>query len=134
MPVAAVGETATHEIRITNEMIDEFAALSGDTNPIHLDEEYAADTMFGGRVAHGILSAAIVSGALASLPGDIVYLTQDLDFESPVLPEDVVRAEVEVVESTGGDRIRVQTDAFVPARDERVLTGEATVLSVPHDQ
>lgn len=133
MPVATVGEAATHEVRITEETIDAFAELSGDTNPIHLDDGYAADTMFGGRVAHGILSAAVVSGALASLPGDIVYLSQDLSFESPVRPGEAVRADVEVVEAIGGDRIRVTTEAFVPARDERVIDGEATVLSVPHE-
>ena len=133
MPVATVGETATHEVRITDETIDAFAERSGDTNPIHLDDGYAADTMFDGRVAHGILSAAVVSAALASLPGDIVYLSQDLSFESPVRPGETIRANVEVVEAIGGDRIRVNTEAFVPARDERVVDGEATVLSVPHE-
>jgi len=133
MPVAAVGETATHKVRITDETIDAFAELSGDTNPIHLDDEYAAETMFGERVAHGILSAAVVSGALASLSGDIIYLSQDLTFESPVRPGETVMADVEVVEAVGGDRVRVTTDAFVRTRDERVVTGEATVLSVPHE-
>ena len=133
MPVATVGETATREVRITDETIDAFAELSGDTNPIHLDDGYAADTMFGERVAHGILSAAVVSGALASLPGDVIYFSQDLVFENPVYPGETVRADVEVVEALGGDRIRVTTEAFVPARDERVVDGEATVLSVPHE-
>jgi len=133
MPVATVGESATHEVRITDDTIDAFAELSGDTNPIHLDDGYAADTMFGERVAHGILSAAVVSGALASLPGDVIYFSQDLVFENPVYPGETVRADVEVVEALGGDRIRVTTEAFVPARDERVVDGEATVLSVPHE-
>lgn len=133
MPVAAVGDTATHEVRITTETIDAFADLSGDRNPIHLDDEYASDTMFGGRVAHGLTSAAAVSAALASLPGDIIYLSQDLSFENPVRPGDTVRADVEVDEALAGDRVRVTTEAFVPARDERVVAGEATVLSVPHE-
>lgn len=132
MPVARVGDEAVAETHVSTDAIDAFAELSGDDNPIHLDEEYAADTMFGGRVAHGMLSAAVVSAALAGLPGDIVYLSQELTFENPVFPGEDVRAEVAVVEVIGGDRIRVETEAFVPARDERILDGAAVVLSVPH--
>lgn len=132
MPVATVGETATNEVTVTEETIEAFAALSGDENPIHLDDEYAADTMFGGRVAHGIISAAVVSGALARLSGDIVYLSQELSFEKPVYPGETVEASVSVVDDLGGDRLVVETTATVPERDERVLSGEATVLSVPH--
>ncbi|CDK38509.1 MaoC family dehydratase [Halorubrum sp. AJ67] len=132
MPVATVGETATHAVSITDEAIETFAALSGDENPIHVDDEYAAETMFGGRVAHGILSVAVVSGALARLSGDIVYLSQDLSFENPVFPGETVEATVRVTDDLGGDRLAVETTATVPERDERVLSGEATVLSVPH--
>ena len=132
MPVATVGETASHEVPITEETIEAFASLSGDENPIHLDDEYAAETMFGGRVAHGILSAAVVSGALARLSGDIVYLSQDLTFENPVYPGETVEATVRVTEDLGGDRLKAETTATVPERDERVLSGEAVVLSVPH--
>ncbi|VTT85840.1 MaoC family protein [Halorubrum sp. DM2] len=132
MPVATVGETATHAVSITDETIETFAALSGDENPIHVDDEYATETMFGGRVAHGILSAAVVSGALARLSGDIVYLSQDLSFENPVFPGETVEATVRVTDDLGGDRLAVETTATVPERDERVLSGEATVLSVPH--
>jgi len=133
MPVATVGETATHDVQVTDEAIDAFAELSGDRNPIHLDDAYAAETMFGGRVAHGMLSAAAVSAALASLPGDIVYLEQELAFEAPVRPGETVRAAVEVVDDLGDDRLRVRTEAFVDAQDERVLDGEATVLSLAHE-
>ncbi|ELZ41970.1 acyl dehydratase [Halorubrum californiense DSM 19288] len=132
MPVAAVGETVTHEVAITEETIEAFAELSGDENPIHLDDEYAAETMFGGRVAHGILSAAVVSGALAQLSGDIVYLSQEMSFEKPVYPGETVEASVSVIDDLGGDRLVAETTATVPERDERVLSGEATVLSVPH--
>ena len=118
MPVATVGETASHEVAVTAETIDAFAALSGDENPIHLDESYAAETMFGGRVAHGMIAAAAVSAALASLPGDIVYLQQDLSFEDPVRPGETVRAAVEVTEHLGGDRLRARTAVFVDERDD----------------
>ncbi|MFC3476580.1 MaoC family dehydratase [Halobacterium litoreum] len=130
MPVASVGDTADASITVTEETIESYAALSGDDNPIHRDEEYASETMFGGRIAHGMLSAGPVSAALADLPGDIIYLSQDLQFENPVFPGDTVTATVEVVEDLGGDRIRVETTAET---DETVVSGEAVVLSVQHE-
>lgn len=131
MPVAAVDDAATASIDVTTETIDRYAALTGDENPIHLDEAYASETMFGGRVAHGMLAAGVVSAALASLPGDIVYLDQECSFEAPVRPGDTVEARATVAESLDGDRLRVETVAAVD--DETVLEGEATVLSLPHE-
>ena len=111
MPVASVGDTADASITVTEETIETYADLSGDDNPIHADDDYASETMFGGRIAHGMLSAGPVSAALADLPGDIVYLSQDLQFENPVYPGDIVTARVEVLEELGGDRLRVDTTA-----------------------
>jgi 3-hydroxybutyryl-CoA dehydratase len=131
MPVATVGDAATASMVVTDETIAQYAALTGDENPIHTDDDYAAETMFDGRIAHGILSAGAISAALAALPGDIVYLSQDLRFENPVRPGDTVEASVEVVEVVGGDRVRVETVADV-TDGERVLSGEAVVLSLEH--
>lgn len=130
MPVATVGDAAEASLRVTESTIDGFAALSGDENPIHLDEAYAAETMFGGRVAHGMIAASVLSAAVAKLPGDIVYRGQELSFERPVRPGDEVRATAEVVEELGGDRLRAETTARVDGA--AVVTGEATVLSLPH--
>ncbi|SFR72307.1 3-hydroxybutyryl-CoA dehydratase [Halogeometricum rufum] len=130
MPVATTGDAAEASLSVTESTIDEFAALSGDDNPIHLDDDYAAETMFGGRIAHGMLAASVVSAALADLPGDVIYLSQDLSFENPVRPGDEVVARAEVDELLGGDRIRVETTARVG--DVDVVTGEAVVLSVSH--
>ncbi|WP_134669274.1 MaoC family dehydratase [Halorussus marinus] len=136
MPVASVGDAAEASLAVGEQTIDDYAALVGDDNPIHLDGDYAADTMFGGRVAHGMLSAGVVSAALADLPGDIVYVKQELDFERPVRPGQTVTATATVVEAMGGDRVRVETAADVGADGDedrqRVLSGEAVVLSVPH--
>ncbi|WP_435064445.1 MaoC family dehydratase [Halobaculum sp. EA56] len=132
MPVATVGDAASASIDVTTDDIDAYADLTGDENPIHLDESYAAETMFGGRIAHGMLGAGVVSAALASLPGDIVYLGQDLSFEAPVRPGDTVRADVEVIEDLGNDRVRVETVARVDG--ETVIDGEAVVMSVPHGE
>ena len=138
MPVASVDDTAEATLTVTEETIDAYADLTGDDNPIHRDDEYAAETFFGGRVAHGMLSAGVVSAALADLPGDIVYLSQDLDFENPVRPGQTVTATASVVEKLGDDRIRVQTIAETgvgedeDTESERVLSGTAVVLSLPH--
>lgn len=130
MPVATPGDTAQATIEVTADAIDQYADLIGDHNPIHLNDEYASKTMFGGRVAHGMFSAGVVSAALAALPGDIIYLEQDLTFTKPVRPGDSVTASVEVIDDLGDDRIRVETTAET---DDVVLDGEAVVLSVPHD-
>ncbi|UIP01349.1 MaoC family dehydratase (plasmid) [Halobaculum sp. CBA1158] len=131
MPVATVGDDAEASIDVTTESIDAYAELTGDRNPIHLDDDYAAETMFGGRIAHGMLGAGVVSAALARLPGDIIYLSQESSFEAPVRPGDTVVAEATVLEALEGDRIRVGTVATVDG--EVVIDGEATVLSVPHE-
>ena len=139
MPVAAPGDAAEAALAVTEETIDAYADLTGDDNPIHLDDDYAAETFFGGRVAHGMLSAGVVSAALADLPGDIVYLSQDLDFENPVRPGQTVTATATVTEDLGDDRLRVETVAEAEDTEsdggdaDRVLSGEAVVMSVPHE-
>lgn len=130
MPVATPGDSAQATVEVTADAIDQYADLVGDHNPIHLNDEYASETMFGGRVAHGMFSAGVVSAALAALPGDIIYLEQELSFTKPVRPGDSVTATVDVIDDLGDDRIRVET---VAETDDVVLEGEAVVLSVPHD-
>ncbi|WP_430505840.1 MaoC family dehydratase [Haloparvum sp. PAK95] len=133
MPVASVGDESRAETVLSAEDVDAFAEITGDDNPIHLDEAYAGETMFGGRIAHGILSAGVISAAMADLPGDVIYLSQDLRFENPVQLGDRVVATATVEEEPGGDRIRVETVARVPDRDEVAISGEATALSTPHE-
>ena len=131
MPVASPGDTATASIEVTERTVDAYADLVGDHNPLHLDDEYAAETMFGGRVAHGMLSAGVVSAALASLPGDVVYLAQDLSFEAPVRPGTTVEATATVTAAERDDRLTVEPTAT--AGGETVVTGTATLLSLEHD-
>ncbi len=136
MPVADVGDMSIVESEITAEDIDAFAELSSDTNPLHLDDEYAAESLFDGRIAHGILTAGVISAAIADLPGDIVYLEQELTFENPVTPGDTIRGEVEVLEQVDSDRIRVDTKVFTVVdgeRTSRVIDGEAQVISTAHE-
>ena len=107
-----------------------FADLSCDRNPVHLDEEYARDTIFGGRIAHGMLTAALISAVIGEqLPGHgTVYLGQQLKFRAPVRPGDRVTARVEVT-AIDYARRRVTLDCRCSVGDTLVLDGEALVLA-----
>ncbi|MDO7608829.1 MAG: MaoC family dehydratase, partial [Loktanella sp.] len=85
---------------VTDQDIEMFAEISTDHNPVHLDEEYAQETIFGGRIAHGMLTAGLISAVIGEqLPGHgTVYLGQTLKFLAPVRPGDMVLAEVEVTD------------------------------------
>lgn len=130
MAVASIGDTATAEMDVTREDVERFAALTGDDNPLHVDPDYAAESVFGEPVAHGMLTASAVSAALADLPGDVVYVSQDLDFTEPVVPGETLTAEVEVIEELPDDRLRVRTIASVDG--DRAIEGEAVVMSLAH--
>ena len=108
-----------------------FAEVSGDKNPIHLNEDYAASTKFGQRIAHGMFTASLISAVIGmQMPGPgAVYLSQTLRFLGPVKIGDVVTALVEVVEKIEkGRRVRLECVCVVDGR--AVLEGEAWV-SVP---
>jgi len=122
----SVGDTVRFTKTLAESDVDRFAAASGDTNPIHLDDERADDTRFGGRIVHGTLVAGLISAALARLPGSVVYLSQELSFQAPVRLGDRVTADVEVVEALGGDRFRLRTRVL--DEGDAVIDGEAVVL------
>ena len=122
-----VGDVVTFEKVLSDDDVRAFAEASGDTNRLHLDEEYAVATRFGQRIAHGTLVAGLVSAALARLPGLIVYLSQSVTYLGPVAVGDAARAECEVVESLGNDRYRLSTTVHTDG--EQVIEGEATVMA-----
>ena len=95
-----VGAVASYTREVTAALVDAFAEISGDNNPVHLDEQYAAGTMFKQRIAHGILSVAFISTVLGTkLPGPgAIYLEQVAKFRAPVYLGDTVTATVEVEE------------------------------------
>jgi 3-hydroxybutyryl-CoA dehydratase len=107
-----------------------FADVSTDRNPVHLDETYAQETIFGGRIAHGMLTASLISAVIGEqLPGHgSVYLKQSLTFLGPVRPGDDVTARVTVREIDHGKR-RVTLDCVCLVREKAVLTGEALVMA-----
>lgn len=115
---------------VTDEDIEMFAKVSTDHNPVHLDDDYARDTIFQGRIAHGMLTAGLISAVIGEqLPGHgTVYMGQSLKFLAPVRPGDMVYAEVTV---TGIDmaKRRVTLDCQCLVDGKKVLVGEATVLA-----
>ena len=126
-----VGDTAEITKTIDEADIQEFAAVTGDHNPIHLDDEFAKTTRFGRRIAHGMLSASLISAVLANkLPGEgSIYLGQTLEFRAPVFPGDQVTARVIVKEIREDKPIVKLETVCVNQRDEVVIRGEATVLA-----
>ena len=115
---------------VTDRDIELFAEVSTDRNPVHLDDAYAQDTIFGGRIAHGMLTAGLVSAVIGEqLPGHgTVYLGQSLKFLAPVRPGDMVLAEVEVTAIDYSKR-RVTMETRCMVEGKKVLVGEATVLA-----
>jgi 3-hydroxybutyryl-CoA dehydratase len=130
----SVGLRATMVRTVTDEDIRGFAAVSGDINPLHLSDEFAAKTRFGHRIAHGLYTLSLVSAVLGTrLPGPGgVYLSQTSNFRAPVKLGDTVTSTVEVVELVAkGRRCRLACKAEVDG--ELVLDGEAVVM-VPSRQ
>ncbi|MFH1808571.1 MAG: MaoC family dehydratase [Pseudomonadota bacterium] len=125
-----LGEIAELSRTIHDADIRAFAALCGDSNPVHLDDEVARRSRFGGRVAHGMLVASLISTVLGTrLPGPgVIYLGQELRFRGPVFPGDTITARVEVIEVQSDKRkVRLRTSCLNQG-GETVITGEALVL------
>jgi 3-hydroxybutyryl-CoA dehydratase len=126
----SVGDAAEVSKIVTEEDVRAFAELTGDRNPVHLDEEYAAGTRFGRRIAHGMLGASLISAVLANeLPGrGTVYLSQTLRFTAPVFLGDTVTARVVVKQVREDKPIVTLETVCTNQRGERVVEGEAVVL------
>ena len=125
-----VGMSRSYAKTLTETDIVLFAAASGDVNSVHLNQEYAEKTPFGGRIAHGILTAGVISACIANrLPGaGTIYLGQTLKFKAPVRPGDTVTAIV-TVKSLDPAKNRVVLDTICQVGGKTVLEGEATILA-----
>lgn len=123
------GMTACLSKTISEADIQLFAEVSGDRNPVHLDEAFAQATPFKGRIAHGMLAASVISAALAGrLPGPgSVYLGQSLRFKAPVRPGDKVTVTVTVRELLP-EKLRVTLSTICTVDDLPVIEGEALVM------
>lgn len=125
-----VGDKAFLEKTVSESDVYLFAGITGDLNPAHVNEEAMKKSKFGGRIAHGMLSAGFISAILGmQLPGPgTIYLSQALQFKAPVRIGDTVRAEVEVIEKLEKGRVRLQTTCRV--QDGTVVVdGEAMVIA-----
>jgi 3-hydroxybutyryl-CoA dehydratase len=124
------GDTASLSKTISDDDIRAFAHVTGDHNPLHLDEAFAKRTRFGRRVAHGMLSASLISAVIANeLPGQgSIYLGQTLQFVSPVFPGDTVTALVTVTSIREDKPILKLETICRNQHGEIVVKGEATVL------
>jgi 3-hydroxybutyryl-CoA dehydratase len=124
-----VGDDASISRTITEAHIVAFAGLTGDMNPVHVDAEYAAKSMFGERIAHGMLVAGLISAVIGTeLPGpNSIYLGQELKFTAPVKIGDTVTVTVTVTEKRDDKRIiKLQTTA-TNQRGEMVVDGSAVI-------
>ncbi|MBF0266962.1 MAG: MaoC family dehydratase [Alphaproteobacteria bacterium] len=123
------GQTAIFGKTVTEADILTFAAVSGDTNPVHLNEDFAKPTMFKTRIAHGMLSAGFISTVIGTkLPGPgCIYVSQSLRFKAPVRIGDTVTARVEVTELIPEKR-RLKLKTTCHCGDTVVIDGEAEVL------
>jgi 3-hydroxybutyryl-CoA dehydratase len=126
----SVGMSAGIAKTITEADILMFSAVSTDTNAVHLDEEYGKTTMFGGRIAHGMLSASLISAVLGTrLPGPgVIYMSQSLRFKAPVRIGDTVHATVTVKEVIA-EKSRVVLDTVCTVGGKPVIEGEAMVMA-----
>lgn len=125
-----VGDTASMSKTISEYDVYAFAGLTGDFNPVHVNAEFAKDTIFKGRIAHGMLSVGMISAVLGtSLPGvNTIYLAQELSFKAPVKIGDTVTATVEVLEKIEGkNRVILRTTATTQD-GTLVIDGKATVM------
>jgi len=123
------GMEATFAKTVTEADVVQFAGVTGDLNPVHVNEDYAEQTQFGGRIAHGMLSAGFISTVLGTrLPGPgTIYLSQEVRFRRPVRIGDTVTARVRVA-SLKDDKgiVTLATDCLVGGKP--VITGEAVVM------
>jgi acyl dehydratase len=127
----SLGQTAEYVRTVTERDVTLFAAMSGDINPVHLDEEFAKTTRFGGRIAHGMMTGALVSAALACvLPGPgTIYLNQSLRFTAPVKIGDAITVRLKVTAKRDDRRFVTLDCEAINHHGEAVATGVAEVIA-----
>ena len=125
-----IGDKASFTKTISESDVYQFAGITGDFNPVHINTEFANQTIFKERVVHGILTLGFISTVLGTkLPGaDTVYLSQKADFKAPVKIGDTVTAEVEVIEKKDPKKIIRLRTIVKNQSDEIVIDGEAVVM------
>ncbi|MDD5081815.1 MAG: MaoC family dehydratase [Dehalococcoidales bacterium] len=120
-----IGYKTSHTKTVTEADIVLTAGISGDFNPIHVNEEYAKKTFFGGRIAHGVFSLLLLSTAMAKYPGLVIFLSQSVKFMKPVKIGDTVTAIAEVIDARKDKGIITIKNTCLNQRGEVVVEGEA---------
>ena len=125
----AIGDTASFSKTITEHDVYAFAGLSGNFNPVHVDEEFARNTRFKGRIAHGLLAAGLISTVIGTaLPGaNAIYLAQELVFKSPVMLGDTLTALVEVIEKIDAKKRIIVKTSVTNQNGVVVIEGKDTI-------
>ncbi len=128
-----IGDRFTVSKQITDPVIRAFAELSGDFNPIHLDDEFAAKTLFGRRIAHGMICGALISAVLGNefKERKIVYLSQTIKFIAPVFVDDIITATATVKEIREDKPIVTIETVCTKESGEIVVQGEGKVMILP---
>ena len=125
-----VGSSYAYSFKISQKEVEQFARLSGDFNPIHLNEEYAKKTRFGRTIVHGMHSASIISKVLGMyFPGNgSVYLKQNLEFLRPIFPEQEYVVDIQLIAIDDKNRATLLTDIKDAKTNKKCIQGEAQVL------
>ncbi len=126
-----IGQTATYSKTLTEDDLTLFAAVSGDVNPVHLDAEFAATTMFKERIAHGMWTGGLISAAIAlELPGPgTIYLGQNLSFRAPVKLGDTITVTLEVTAKQDDKKFVTMSCVATNQKGKAVVKGEAQVMA-----
>lgn len=122
-----IGDFKQSSTLVTEDMVNTFANISGDHNPVHLDSEYASTTIFKEKIAHGILVSGFISALIANeMPGEgSIYLKQNLEFKAPVKLNDIVITKITILDIEK-NKYFLQTDCFV--KETQVIQGTALIL------
>ena len=125
-----VGDTFMEKVRFTQENVNKFAEISGDNNPIHINAEYAAKTIFGKPIVHGFLAGAIFSKVFGTQwPGEgTIYLFQDMAFNAPVFVEKDYKAKFEVLEINEKKHRGVIKCSLEDTEGKEAITGQAKLM------
>ena len=122
-----IGFKVTHMKTVTETDIGLFAGVSGDFNPVHMCEEYAKKTFFGGRIAHGVIALGLISAAMTKLPGLVIFLSASDKFLAPVRIGDTITASGEVIAVRKDKGILTLKTSCTNQKGETVVEGEWTV-------
>jgi acyl dehydratase len=131
MNITESGQVYQYEFSFTQEQVDQFAALSGDTNPIHTDKEYAAQTIFGKPIIHGYFGTSVFSKVFGTMfPGEgTIYLEQTLQFMAPMFVDQLYKANFKVVELPGRNKAKVETTIVDASTNKTCVQGQALILN-----